>query len=96
MLEFTLMADRFDNKYIQGDKVKHILIGGIIYSACLVTGTVTQKKFFSRENCLMLTALVSISKEVYDFKHPDNHSPEVLDIFSTMSIPIVEYSIYQW
>lgn len=65
---------------IANDKVLHILAGLIIAAATTCLPWLVS---------LAAVVLIASTKEFYDLKHPDKHTPEIMDLYATLAGGIV-------
>lgn len=77
------------NADVPKDKVLHAGVGLGIYIGCLVI-------YKDRTSCLIPVILAGVGKELYDYKHPENHTADVADALATISIPMGTWVIYKF
>ena len=59
------------------DKIKHFVIGMIIFIVALLFGVNQSLSFF-------IVVVAGISKEIYDYHYPDRHTVESYDVIATV------------
>lgn len=77
------------------DKLYHLIVGAVITTAVGYTGT-----HMGYTNAwdigLGLGIVAGIGKEIYDYKHKDKHTPELLDAVATIAGSFVVYYYVQF
>ena len=66
------------------DKANHAFYGMVIYSLLAL---------YDAQIAIIVTVVVGIGKEVYDYIYRDKHSPEVLDAVAVIAVPLVLFVI---
>jgi len=69
---------------IPADKVAHFAVGVLIYAPL---------HFIDPVVGLLGVAVVAVGKEVYDYLHRDNHTPDVWDAVATMLGGVIGFTL---
>ncbi|WP_211452633.1 hypothetical protein [Collimonas antrihumi] len=64
-------------KKVPLDKLLHFLVGGVIAG-------VVYALFLNQWLALIATVVAGVTKEIYDYFHPDQHTVEWLDVVATV------------
>ena len=64
------------------DKIKHFIVGIIIFLLCSLFG-------LDYVYSLLIVFVAGVGKEIYDYNYPDQHTVESYDVLATIAGPIV-------
>jgi hypothetical protein len=89
LIERVLILSNMRLPRIPADKANHIIYGAVIY---LLVSILTSSPSAGLSACV----LIGISKEFYDLKHKDIHTPDVVDAVATITggLIIFLYTIF--